>query len=316
MDSSEQVVRDAINFNHPERVPVGFFNRDHWAGDILLYGLWYGDGDRNEWGYRFVRLDDGTMGQAGDPVIGDWSMLRDYNWPTLRREERLAGVDEFKARAGERYLLGALGLSGFTLYTFLRGFETTMLDLALRPPECNLLLDRIFDHETRLIELAAHAGLHGVHFSDDWGTQDGLIISPQQWRAVFKERYRAQFARAHELGLHIWFHSCGNIEAILGDFHEVGVDVMNISQPNAVDIEGAGEKLRGRQCFLIPISYQTVGIKGTPKEIHAEARRLYRALGTPEGGFVGYVEEYACMGQSEENYKACGEAFRALSPAE
>ncbi len=79
-----------------------------------------------------------------------------------------------------------------------------------------------------------------------------------------------------------------------------------------VDVAAVGRRLRGRQCFLMPISYQTVSIQGTPEEIHAEARRLYELLATPAGGFIGYVEEYSVMGMSAENYRACGEAFRRL----
>ena len=62
----------------------------------------------------------------------------------------------------------------------------------------------------------------------------------------------------------------------------------------------------------MPISYQTVAISGTVAEIYAEARRLYDLLGTPAGGFIGYVEEYGCMGMPRENYLACAEAFRRL----
>ena len=50
------------------------------------------------------------------------------------------------------------------------------------------------------------------------------------------------------------------------------------------------------------------------EEILAEARRMYQLLATSQGGFIGYVEEYGCMGMSVENYRACGEAFRALGP--
>jgi hypothetical protein len=110
----------------------------------------------------------------------------------------------------------------------------------------------------------------------------------------------------------VWFHCCGNILPIVPDFHEIGVDVMNISQPNIVDIPKVGGLLRGKQCFLMPISYQTVSISGTPQEIYKEARRLHQLLGTDEGGFIGYVEEYSCMGMSDENYRACIQAFQSL----
>ena len=62
----------------------------------------------------------------------------------------------------------------------------------------------------------------------------------------------------------------------------------------------------------MPVSYQTVSINGTREEIYAEAQRMYDLLASSDGGFIGYVEEYGCMGMSEENYKACGEAFRRL----
>ena len=96
------------------------------------------------------------------------------------------------------------------------------------------------------------------------------------------------------------------------DFHEIGVDVLNIAQPNVNDMAEVGRRLRGQQCFMVPISYQTVSIQGTPREIYQEAQRLYDLLAVPDGGFIGYVEEYSVMGMSAENYDACGEAFRRL----
>ena len=81
------------------------------------------------------------------------------------------------------------------------------------------------------------------------------------WRRLFKPRYARQFALAHELGLHTWYHCCGEFVAIMEDFHEIGVDVLNISQPNVNDVAEVGRRLRGRQCFMMPISYQTVSIR-------------------------------------------------------
>ena len=99
------------------------------------------------------------------------------------------------------------------------------------------------------------------------------------WRELFKPRYARQFALAHELGLHTWYHCCGEFLPIMDDFHEIGVDVLNIAQPNVNDIAEVGRRLRGRQCFMMPISYQTVSISGTVAEIYAEAQRLHRPAG-------------------------------------
>jgi len=322
MDRRERVIR-AIEFREPDRVPLWLFNRDQEQGDILWYDFRVDEGDQrsgyhgrstSEWGYVWRSLDDGTMGHPTQPVISVWDDLRHYRLPTLNPDKRLAGFAEFKRRSKGYYRLPLLIITGFTTYTFLRGFENAMLDFVTEPERAGHLLDKIFEFEKELITLAAEVGMDGFHFGDDWGTQDGLIISPKLWREVFKPRYRDQFAHAHRLGLHVWFHSCGNFLPILPDLHEIGVDVMNIAQPNVVDIAAAGELLQSRQCFLAPISYQTVSISGTPDEIRGEAQRLHDLLAADRGGLIGYVEEYGCMGMSEENYQACIEAFRSLTP--
>lgn len=321
MDRRERVIR-AITFQQPDRTPLWLFNRDRdqEQGDVLWYDFrvyqgearaGYHGGSCSEWGYQWQTRDDGTMGQPGAPTIPTWDDLDRYKFPAVNADKRLAGLAEFKKRSEGYYRLPLLIITGFTTYTFLRGFENAMIDFAEEPEKAGQLLDRIFGFEKELMTLAAEAGMDGFHFGDDWGTQDGLIISPAMWRRIFKPRYRDQFEHAHRLGLHVWFHCCGNAAAIVPDFHEIGVDVMNIAQPNVVDLEPIGAQLRGRQCFMVPISYQTVSISGTVAEIDAEAHRLHDLFSTPRGGYIGYVEEYGCMGMSEENYRACVRAFAA-----
>jgi uroporphyrinogen decarboxylase len=321
--SRRALVDRAIAFRDPERVPVVFWNRDPERGDVMVYHLSLGqpgdgsgndwDWSVNEWGYKLEKLDDGTMGHPISPSLPDWDAADRLQAPAVRAEQRMASLPAFLDRCGDRYRLASLDLSGFTVYTLLRGFENAMVDFLIEPERFGRLMDRICDFECELMTLAADRGFHGIHLADDWGTQSGLMISPGMWRRLFRPRYLRQFEHAHRLGLHVWYHCCGNFGEIASDFHEIGVDVLNISQPNVVDVASIGRQLRGKQCFMVPISYQTVSILGTPEEIYAEARRLYEALAVPAGGFIGYVEEYGSMGMSAENYGACGEAFRKLS---
>jgi len=325
MDSRKDVVIRAMRFGGPERVPVFYINRDHEQGEVMMYHLSLGREPKtdaptglfgwsvNEWGYKLESLDDGTMGYPVTPLYRELPGEAGLQMPALREQERMAAVPEFAEASGDRYRLASLDLSGFTVYTLLRGFENSMEDLLAAPEGFAALMDLIMTFECDQMRLAAHHGFDGIHFADDWGTQTGLMISPRLWRRLFKPRYERQFALAHQLGLDVWFHCCGNVTAICSDFHEIGVDVMNLSQPNVVDIEEVGRRLRGEQCFMAPISYQSVSIRGTPEEIFQEARRLHEWLGAETGGFIGYVEEYGCMGMSEMNYRACGEAFRRLT---
>lgn len=317
MTSRKELVRQAIEFENPRRVPIWFVNADQTEGDCMVYHLSLNDEvdgltSVNEWGYRLESLGDGTMGHPTRPHIGDLDVVSGASVPALNEKRRMAAVGQFFEECGDRYRLASLDLSGFTVYTLLRGFENSMEDFLLRPGGFARLMDLIIDWECDLTATCAKHGFDGIHFADDWGTQSGLMISPKLWRELFKPRYARQFAKARELGLDVWFHCCGNFADIAEDLHEIGVDVLNIAQPNVVDVAAVARGLRGKQCFLMPISYQTVSIRGTVEEIYAEAQRLHDLLGTARGGFIGYVEEYSCMGMSPENYKACAEAFRRL----
>jgi hypothetical protein len=300
-----------------------FWNCDQSEGDVLLYHLSLGapgegsvnawDWSVNEWGYRLEKLSDGTMGHPVEPLYRELPRAEEIRVPELREELRMSAAPAFFQACEDRYRLASLDLSGFTVYTLLRGFSAAMQDFLLDPEGFAVLMDRIIDFECALMRTVRRQGFDGIHFADDWGTQSGLMISPGLWRQLFKPRYARQFALAHELGLHVWYHCCGAFAPIMEDFREIGVDVLNIAQPNVNDIAEVGRRLQGRQCFMVPISYQTVSIQGTPAMIFAEAQRLYDHLAAAQGGFIGYVEQYSVMGMPAENYRACGEAFRRLA---
>ena len=138
-----------------------------------------------------------------------------------------------------------------------------------------------------------------------------MIVSPALWREFFKPRYARQFVLAHALGLQVYFHTCGNVLPIIPDFKEVGVDMLNLGQPNCYDIEALGRNQNG-QCFVMPVSYQTTSLSGTRDEIFRDVESLVNNLGDKGGGLIGYVEEYSSMGMSGSNYQSCVDAFSEL----
>jgi uroporphyrinogen decarboxylase len=125
----------------------------------------------------------------------------------------------------------------------------------------------VFSFEENIIKQLKEYRFDAVAFYDDWGTQDNLIISPEMWREFFKPRYEKQFKIAHQHGLDIYFHSCGYIYDIIPDFIEIGVDMLNLSQPNIFDIKRPGKDFSGKSMLCLS--------RKLPDNIHYRNERRY-----------------------------------------
>ncbi len=315
MNRMEQV-KKAIHRNNPDYVPVLFFNSDKDQSDIILIDVvrhFMGEKeDMSEWGFQWERHDE-TMGQPREELIKDLSDFPGFRVPDAYDKSRFAQVETIRKQYGDdKYYLASLVLTGFTIMTFLRGFENTLSDFYENPEEIEKLAEKVFGFEEEIIKQLKDYGFSGVALYDDWGTQTNLIISPKMWRNFFKPRYKRQIALAHKYGLDVYFHCCGYIYDIIPDLIEIGVDMLNLSQPNIFDIEKLGKDFGGKVCFVCPVSYQTTSLSGTKEDIYADVRRLVDNLGCYHGGLIGYVEEYHSIGMSDENYQHCIDAFRKL----
>ena len=125
--------------------------------------------------------------------------------------------------------------------------------------------------------------IQGFGFTEDWGTETDLQISPELWRRFFFPRYQRLFDAIHECGWHVHMHSCGKINKALPGLIEAGLDVINMQQPRTNGIDEIGRQFAGRICFETLCDIQKTLPGGNRAEIEAEARRLLHAWGTPVG---------------------------------
>ena len=315
--NAKEITHRAIAFAGPPRVPVLYFNRDVERSDILTCG--YAPArdfvpsapGMTEWGYAWHSLD-GTMGQPATHPLAEDDALDAFRPPDPAAPGRLDGLAEWIAAHDGQFLRFGLGITGFNLATFLRGYENFLMDLALEPARAERTLDLVFDFESGLIEQLAPFPLDAVAFGDDWGTQQGLMIDPAQWRQVFRPRYAAQFARVHRQGKKVWFHTCGDVFDIIGDLIDIGADVLELLQPDLFGVERLAREFGGRICFCCAVDHQRRAISGTRAEIRACARLLNARLGACNGGYIGYIEDYASLGMDDDHYRWICEAFETL----
>jgi uroporphyrinogen decarboxylase len=122
---------------------------------------------------------------------------------------------------------------------------------------------------------------------DDFAGQRGMLISPKMWKKFLMPTYAKLFALAKEFNLHVWFHSCGTIEPVIGDLIDIGMDVWETVQAH---LQGNEPKYIKREygkniTFFGAINTQQTLPFGKPEEVRREVRERIRILG--EGG--GYI---------------------------
>lgn len=314
-----EVVIEAIDRRRPPRVPVHYCNRDLDSSDTFTVsyapaaGFEPSEPGQTEWGFVWHSLD-GTMGQPHSWPLADWSAWQAFRAPDAYAPGRFDGLRERLTAESSRFTRFSLGITGFNVATFLRGFAAFLEDLYLAPERAAALLDAVFGFENGIIEQALRLPVDAVAFGDDWGTQQGLMVSPDLWGRVFKPRYAQQFSLVHQAGRKVWFHTCGDVIAIIPDLIEAGADVLELLQPDLFGVETLARRFGDSVCFCCSVDHQRRAVSGSCEEIRAYARRLQEAFRPHGGGFIAYVEDYASLGMSEANYQCIREAFHSLPP--
>ena len=318
MQTSKEVMKAAIEFKTPDRLPVLFDS--FGISDVKRIG-WnqIGTGDHgkrityDEWNCGWQRTEMKNMGQITIHPLSDWSGLDNFNWPDPDDAAFYEGMeDRFEGTEGY-YLTTGIFMLLFERLHGLRGFENTMADLYLEREHLEALADRIVEFDIRVIQniSSRFPGLiDGFTFTDDWDTELALFIDPKQWREFFKPRYKKIFDAAHSAGWHIMMHSCGKVNDILGDLCGIGCDIVELQQPKVIGIEEAGKKFAGKLCFQSLCDIQHTLPMESDAAIEAEAKLLLDCWGTDSGGFI--LADYgdgAAIGVPPERKKVMYDAF-------
>jgi uroporphyrinogen decarboxylase len=333
--NSRQRVKCAINFSNPDRVPISHAVlpaaqiRYGKALDAILTEF------REDFGWDYMRdlpladfpavykkgrnTDDfGTvwfsewLGVCGIPIqwpIRDLDHYDEYQWP----EAFSAGPPSGRLYSGhmmgfdDRWYARGAWITFFEQLQQLRGMENFMMDIATESKEFYRMLDDMLDFNLRWIDKWTSLEYDGLHFADDWGSQNSLIIKPDTWRRIFKPRYAEMFKRVRDKGMDVWYHTDGQVRDIFGDLIEIGVQVINCQVP-VVGHEWIAQNVRGRVTFRTDIDRQRIMPFGSPSEVKEEVHRTFAACGSSKGGLLACGEVGPDLPLA--NIRAMYEAFR------
>lgn len=262
--------------------PAFFKERLKTVGDEYSPGTYV-----DEWGCIFENRQKGVMGEVKEPLLKDWRELDKVRVPRERLSLDLGKVNEF-CRSRDQFILSKSCGRPFEQLQFIRKPENLYLDLAEEPPELFRLIERIHHFYCEETEIWAKTDIDALVFSDDWGGQNSLLISPSLWRRIFKPLYKDYIDIAHRRGKYIFMHSDGYIMDIIPDLVEIGVDALN-SQLFCMDIEELGKRFRGMITFWGEIDRQYLLAFGTTEEVRAAVKKVKDSL-YRDGGVIAQCE--------------------------
>jgi len=319
MKSKERVLR-AINRQDTDRVPFGIFGTSteneerikRYIGARTIedmyreigIDIWYIQSPLKYVGEkRYYQGEEADFWGIPDSVYkdGDSSMrcpLRDvssidevesYKWPS---------VDDFDGSLLEKEIdehsdfaiLGGVWAPIFHNVTWLCGFENTLANLILQPEVSEAIIRRVtdfwVDYTRKTLELGK-GKIDIIENCNDFGAQNGLIMSPGLFRKFFKPALKRLYDVIKEYDVKVMQHCCGSILPIIPDFIEIGVDIINPVQVSAagMDMEVLAKNFGDKITFYGGIDTQHVLPEGPIERIREETRKAIDILGE-KGGYI------------------------------
>jgi len=204
----------------------------------------------------------------------------DYDWNALAEV-----VKAIQAR--DRIAVAAMQMTIFEIAWYLRGMETFLIDLLVNPELASYHLERITSIRCAMAERYAAAGCDVLSLGDDVSTQLAMMMKVATWREFLKPRLAKVIRAAKRVrpDILIFYHGDGNLQAILPELIEIGVEILNPVQPECMDPVAIKKQYGDRLSFWGTIGTQTTMPFGSPAEVREVCGRMIREVG--RGGGLG-----------------------------
>ena len=189
----------------------------------------------------------------------------------------------------EYWIVGSTVTTVFETAWALRGFEKMLSDFILNPELAEAILDIPFQYHLSAARKLVEMGVDMIWIGDDVGTQTGMLISPRTWRKFLKPKLSEFIATLKRIRpeIKIAYHSDGNIEPIIPDLIEIGLDILNPIQPACMDPAQLKHQYGEKLCFWGSLDEQHTLPFGTTEDVCQEVRTRINTIGKNGGLILG-----------------------------
>jgi uroporphyrinogen decarboxylase len=267
---------------------------------------------------RYSEVDISPLAGANSPEeieeYTGWPSPDDFDYSVVKQQARaVRDAGRVAVFMGDR--LNRIAQLKPAMY--LRGPSLIFMDLILNPELARAIFARLRSFYEQYLEriLDAADGLIDIVLTgDDFGQQRNLFASPATWEEFLAEGFGRYLAIIAAHGVRSMHHTCGNVRLIVPRMQQLGLDVLQSLQPEAMGDYFAEMKADygDRMSFQGGISIQQTMPKGNTDDVKAEVRARVQTL-APGGGYILCTSHNIQADCSIENIRALTDAYRTFT---
>lgn len=271
--------------------------------------------------FNFARQVGGTYEERSLTVPGyfedmeDPASIESFSWPDPKQHMNADECRQTVDGAPDDFaLLGIMWSAHFQDACSAFGMENALMTMLTVPDMFRAVIDRIVEfylEANAIFYAAARHRLHAVLIGNDFGCQNGLMLSADSLREFVFPGTRKLIEQAHDFGLKVIHHSCGAVSEVIPDLIELGADVIHPIQALAAGMEP--ERLKrdfgSSVSFCGGVDTQELLAHGTPDQVRAAVKRLCELF--PTGLIISPSHEAVLPDVPPENIAAMFEAIRS-----
>jgi uroporphyrinogen decarboxylase len=210
--------------------------------------------------------------------------LNGYNFPEPLPDKRLTELENELSENHELFKLVKIG-DLYERANFLCGMTNLIVYMYKHPKFVEELLDHILEYNLSVLTKIQKLNIDGIWLSDDYGHQNGLLISPKLWRRFIKPRLQILFGKIKDVGFYTFLHSDGDIKEIIPDLIELKIDAIHPVQPEIMDLSTLKKKFDNQLTFFGCFSTQETLPYKEPETIKKTVKQVINIMGR-NGGFI------------------------------
>ena len=249
---------------------------------------------KDSWGIGYKRIDYGKGEGKGTYTEMVYHPLSDIkNYDSYRFPDPLVNEDyedhrKFVKKYGKDYaIIAAAPATVFEGSWYLRGFDNFFMDLIDNQDFAVELMYKVANYHIAVAKEMIKIGADIVWFGDDVGMQEGMLISPQQYRKLLKPVYAyvIEEVKNFDKDIKVAYHTDGYVEPVIPDFIEIGIDILEAVQPSCMNPGKLKKKFGKNLSFWGGVDVQHIMPFGTTGEVVNEVREKIKTV-APGGGFI------------------------------